>query len=237
MVSASISNEFVMYGAREAMAQGLAHIAEQVKAIEKAVAENPGFAFDLSKTIVESTCKTILNERRISFAGDDDLPKLYKKVLACVPLLPAHASGEATARRSLARTLGGMHGALQGVCELRSNYGFASHGSDGLRPPMHSIQAQLAAQSADTIVGFLYGAHRSSMAPGPGVSLAYGDNPEFNDYIDDTHQPVKIFELEYKASEVLFATDRDAYADALKSYRAQAVEGDNEKPPSREDGE
>ena len=69
---------FVMYGAREAMRGGLSHIEEQVKAIEQAVTENPGLALDLARTLIESTCKTILRERAISFASDDDLPKLFK---------------------------------------------------------------------------------------------------------------------------------------------------------------
>ena len=40
---------FLMHGARDAMAAGLAHIEAQVKGIEQAVAENPGLAFDLAE--------------------------------------------------------------------------------------------------------------------------------------------------------------------------------------------
>ena len=69
-----------------------------------------------------------------------------------LPLLPASASSEAEARKSLAQTLSGLHTALQGVCELRNAYGFASHGSDGPRPVMEGVQALLAAQAADAIV-------------------------------------------------------------------------------------
>ena len=36
------SAPFVMHGARDAMAGGLAHIDEQVKGIERAVVEKPG---------------------------------------------------------------------------------------------------------------------------------------------------------------------------------------------------
>ena len=62
---AKMSNaSFVMHGARDAMEGGLAHIEEHVKGIEQAVAENPGLAFDLAKTLVESTCRTVLRERR-----------------------------------------------------------------------------------------------------------------------------------------------------------------------------
>ena len=57
-----------MHGARAALSDGLGHIEEQVKGIERAVAENPGLAFDLARTLVESTCRTILTERKLAFA-------------------------------------------------------------------------------------------------------------------------------------------------------------------------
>src|SRR2546422_3049806 len=119
-----------MLGARAAMAGGLTHIEEQVKGIERAVIENPGLAFDLAKTVVESACRTILTERKISFGSDDDLPRLFKTVTISLPILPASASSEAEARKSLAQTLNGLHTALHGVCELRNAFGFASHGAD-----------------------------------------------------------------------------------------------------------
>lgn len=226
MTTAAVANAFIMYGARGAMYRGLTHIAEQVNAIEKAVVENPSLAFDLSKALVESACKTILTERAIAFASNDDLPKLYKSVLSNLPLLPAQASNEVAARRSIARTLGGLQGALQGVCELRSNYGFTSHGGDGSRARMETIQALLAAQAADTIVGFLYRIHRSDTEPRSGIRREYRDNSEFNDYVDDSHDPVRIFRFEYRPSEVLFVVDPDAYVEALDNYMEQANEAD-----------
>jgi Abortive infection C-terminus len=108
-------------------------------------------AFDLAKTVVESACRTILAERKIAFGFDDDLPRLFKSVTAHLPILPVAASAEIEARKSLAQTLNGLHTALQGVCELRNTYGFASHGTAGPRAPMESVQALLAAQAADAI--------------------------------------------------------------------------------------
>lgn len=64
----------VMHSARDAVAQGLAHIEEQVEALKQAVEEKPGLAFDLAKTLVESVCRAILGERSIAFGDADDLP-------------------------------------------------------------------------------------------------------------------------------------------------------------------
>lgn len=86
---------FVMHGAREAMDRGMIHIEEQVKGIESAVSENPGLAFDLAKTLIESACKTILTERRIDYDTNDDLPRLFKTATQQLPFLLATASSEA----------------------------------------------------------------------------------------------------------------------------------------------
>ena len=155
---------FVMHGARAAVTGGMLHIEEQVKALELAVAQNTGLAFDLAKTLVESACKTIITERGSVFDKDDDLPKLFKTVSSCVPFLPVALAADAGARKSLQQTLNGLNTALQGVCELRNAFGFASHGSDGPRPVMEGIQALLVAQAADAIIGFLYRVHRQDLS-------------------------------------------------------------------------
>ena len=138
---------------------------EHVKGIERAVVENPGLAFDLARTLIESACRTILNERGIGFDPEDDLPKLFRTVTNILPFLPTPASGEAAVRRSLAQTLNGLHTAIQGVCELRNACGFASHGSEGPRPVLETVQALLAAETADAIVGFLHRVHRQERLP------------------------------------------------------------------------
>lgn len=227
--------EFVMHGARAAMAGGLSHIEEQVKGIERAVAENPGLAFDLAKTVVESVCRTILTERKIVFDPDDDLPRLFRTVTNNLPMLPVLASSEAEARRSLAQTLNGLHTALQGVCELRNAYGFASHGADGPRPAMESAQAGLAAQAADAIVGFLHRVHRQEHSPSSGLGLEYDNNESFNTYVDTSNSQIQIFELTYRPSEVLYAVDQEAYRDLLAAYEPEA--SDTDVPPVAESTE
>jgi len=238
MAATPISEDFVMHGARVAMAGGLPHIEEQVKGIERAVTENPGLAFDLAKTLLESVCRTILSARNIPYTNDDDLPRLFKETTSRLPFLPASASQEVEARRSLTQTLNGLHRAVQGVCELRNTCGFASHGSDRARPPMESVQALLAAQSADAIIGFLYRVHQQDRGAPPGVKPEYHGNSDFNRYVDEANSFVRIFALEYKPSEVLFAVDPEAYHDALEGYESEREEpGDKEVGPVQERGE
>lgn len=215
---------FVMHGARAAVAGGMLHIEEQVKAIELAVVQNTGLAFDLAKTLIESACKTILTERGDSFDKDDDLPKLFRMTRQRVPFLPASLEGDAAARKSLEQTLNGLSTALQGVCELRNAFGFASHGSDSPRPAMEVIHAMLAAQAADAIVGFLYSVHRQYLVKPQTPRLEYGDHPTFNEWIDDQCVPVQILSLPpYRPSEVLFYVDQEAYRDLLADFGSGEV--------------
>lgn len=212
------TNKFVMYGARAAIASGLLHIERHVDALERSVNENTGLAFDLAKTIIESTCRAILSDRRIEFAPNDDLPGLFKTARNTLPFLPASASDTPDLRKSLVQTLGGLSAAVQGICELRNACGFASHGSEGPRPVLESIQAILAAEAADTIVGFLYRIHtRGSEVIPPTVSL-YESNPDFNEYIDDAHERVSVFDEDFLPSRILFELAPEPYRSYLAEY-------------------
>ncbi|TAK43992.1 MAG: hypothetical protein EPO27_13620 [Betaproteobacteria bacterium] len=221
----SLIAPFVMHGIRDAIAGGLTHVEQQVRSIERAVVENPSLAFDLAKTLVESVCRTVLNERNIAFSENDDLPKLFKIASQHLPFLPPMASSEAEVRDSLKRTLGGLSTAIKGICELRNKCGFASHGSGTSRPSMESVQALMAAEAADTIVGFIYRVHRQARAlPNPldESRTSYDDNPDFNEVIDEAHGPIRIYELDFRPSEVLFQMEPESYRVYLAEFDAEA---------------
>jgi hypothetical protein len=211
--------DFVMHSARMAVSGGLTHIEEQVKALERAVVENVGLAFDLAKTLVESACKTIITERGLNFEKDDEVGKVFKSATQSIPFLPSAMASDAGARKSLQQTLAGLNTALQGVCELRNAYGFASHGSDAPRAALEGVHAILAAQTADAIVGFLYRVHCVDRSRPITPRLEFDDNSDFNEWIDQGNDPVQIFALPpYRPSEVLFNVDQEAYRDLLSQY-------------------
>ena len=223
---------FVMHGARDAMAAGLVHIKEQVKGIEQAVVENPSLVFDLAKTLIESTCRAVLRERFVAYAATDDLPKLFKSATQNLPFLPATASEASEVRRSLQQTLSGLSTAIQGICELRNQCGFASHGSASSRPIMEKVQALLAAEAADTIIGCLHRVHHQDRTSLPGPRASFNDNFAFNESLDETCGPLRIFGVEFRPSEVLFTLEPDTYRIYLAAFGGGA---DSETmPPSAE---
>ena len=217
-----MSTTFVMHGARTAMESGLKHIEQHVVAIEEAVSDNPGLTFDLAKTLIESACRTILTERRVAFNRGDELPKLFKSVSRCLPFLPTAAKNELEVRKSLSKTLNGLNTAILGICALRNACGFASHGSDRPRPPMEAVQALLAAQTTDAIVAFLHSVHRQDRMQPASPSVDYNKNEVFNDYVDRTNELIRIFELEFRPSEVLFQMEPETYRVILTEYMAES---------------
>lgn len=234
-MTAPATYAFVMHGAREAMTAGLSHIEEHVKGVEQAVSANPGLAFDLAKTLIESTCRVILRERSVAFAETDDLPKLFKTATQNLPLLPATASAATEVRKSLAQTLSGLGTAVQGICELRNQCGFASHGSGAARPVMESVQALLAAETADAIVGFLHRMHRQDRTPPAPPAPSFEDSDDFNLALDEEVGPIQIREIEFRASEVLFQMEPETYRIYLAEFEdngADATAPDAEETQS-----
>ena len=217
------SSSFAMSGSRSAISQGFLHIEEQVSAIERAVSENSGLVFDLARTLVESTCRTILTDRGVPWNEREDVPALFQKVRDNLPMLPPEESQESAVRQSIVRTIGGLSTAIQGISELRNQLSFASHGGDRPRPSMDVAHATLAAQSADTIVGFLYLIHTLERTPRAGGDSAQPRNSDFDRHVDEQYEPIRIFDAEFMASDILFHMEPDSYRIFLTEFSKEDV--------------
>jgi hypothetical protein len=224
MADVAVSTKFVMVGAREVMANGAVFFEQQVVAIEKAVSENPGLAFDLAKTLIESACKTILADRGHECDDGWELPRLLKETLGKLRFVPDGLDGDVNVAASLKKTIGGLQTTIQGICELRNTQGFASHGKDAYTEQLDVVQAQFTARAADVIVNFLFRSHRRYPDDWTTRRLVYNEMTEFNEWIDVQNEIVRIFKLEYKPSEVLFGVDQEAYRGLLNDYKGEEKE-------------
>lgn len=213
---------FKMVGTREAVLDGPAveAIELQIQAIENALQSVPDFAFDLSKTLVESVCKTVLADVGQLADPNWDALKLLRETTNRLSLLPPGHPDPRKARDSVEKTTRGLLQTIQGLCELRNNYGMASHGRDGFSARLDLRQATLAAQAADTIVSFLYRIHRDALTKAPGARVYYEDHQDFNEAIDRDNETFRLGKVELPPSRVLFHTDHEAYKAALNEYIA-----------------
>ena len=233
-----------MVGARANILDGpiFEMIEQQVCAIEDAIEHVPDFAFDLAKALVESVCKTILEDIGHPAEPTWDAPKIMRETTTYLAILPPGHPNAAKARDSITKTLNGLHTTMRGLCELRNDYGLSSHGRDGFSARLDLRHATLAAQAADTIVSFLYRIHRDALTQTPGTRVYYEDHDDFNKSFDLENETVRLGNLEFLPSRVLFHVDREAYRATLYEHLAERVgpeSADDQAAPgdsSQEDG-
>lgn len=213
---------FIMHGAREILefSGGAVHIEQQVRALENAVAESPNLAFDLSRSLVECVCKTILGDRGNGDCDSLGFKDLLKKTYGEVKRVPDSHAAKTEVVESINKVLENLDNVIFGLTSLRHAEGLASHGKDGYTVSLESIQAQLSARAADTVVHFLFMAHKHYPNVPRSRVLSLGDNPDFNEFVDENSDPVHILDLMYSPSEVLLSVDEQAYRDKLAAYRA-----------------
>ncbi len=201
----------------------------QVALLESAVNESPELAIDISRAIVETVCKTILLDRGITVQDKwlSNTPTLFENTLDCLMLLPDEHRTNTKAKAGVDNLCKGLNNLLLGICQIRNAFGNTSHGKDSYTPAIDPIYAHLAARAADSLVNFLYRAHRLFPANASKRRLFLEDNKAFNEYLDEIFQPVEVMGLVFRMSEVLFNVDSQAYREALIEYESDALSEDN----------
>ena len=110
--------------------------------------DDPEGAITAARTLVETVCKYILDEKGKPYTNSD-LPKLYRTVAETLELAPSQYSEEA-----FKTILGGCQAVVNGLGTLRNKVGDAhGQGLNAVRPtPRH---ATLAVNLAGTMATFL----------------------------------------------------------------------------------
>lgn len=129
--------------------QGAGHITDEVDRVLASIDTDPADAITAARSLVESTCKAILEELGAKFQDKDDLPVLYRKTALALGINPTQH--EAGIHKQI---LQGLVSTVQGLAEVRNVLGDA-HGKTraAVRPqPRH---ARVVAGAAWTISMFL----------------------------------------------------------------------------------
>lgn len=240
---------FQMTGARSILDRtgGAIQIRQEVEAIEGAIHDQPAFVFDLAKALVETICKTILKDLGVDHDNNFDAPELLKETMTQLCLSPSGHESHSNVTKSIKKTVNGLMATVYGLCELRNREGMASHGREAFSSNLEPMHAILAASAADAVSSFLWNVHKSYSPTEQPERLSYGDNPVFDEWVDQNHEPpVTIFELPFQHSEILFRLDIQAYSEMLNDFIATpeqdegregtpAVEGTIEKTDEREE--
>lgn len=195
-------------------------IREQVEALEEAMPDRPGVVVSFCKTIIETTCKTILTDRGAIVDPDWDAPKLVSEALRYVNLGSRDDSSvDAKLRDGAEKLVRGLHSIVGGVVEIRNVHGSAAHGGDAYLPLLDSRYAEILARATDAVIGLLFKMHLSSAQRDPLARFRYGDHPDFDESIDAMFGPFTVLDTVLVASEALFRTDFEGYRAALIQFR------------------
>ena len=135
----------------------------EIDRLAHAAEYDPSLAVGTAKEMVETICKTILEDRGVPSRGED-LPKLVRAVakeLAILPdSIPDHTKGSEVIRKMLSN----LNQVSQGIAELRNLYG-TGHGPNGRFVGIQPRHAKLAVGAAATLGMFLMETHLERTVP------------------------------------------------------------------------
>ena len=119
------------------------YVSQQITRMETSVMSDPGLAIGTAKELVETCCKTILNERGVEIPKNTELSQLIKLTSKELQLTPDDIPEQAKASETIKRLLGNLAAITQGVAELRNQYG-TGHGKHAHSKGLTSRHAKLA---------------------------------------------------------------------------------------------
>jgi len=137
----------------------VSYVSQQITRMETAVNQDPELAIGTAKELVETCCKSILNECNVSFSKSDDLQKLVKNTVKHLELTPADIPDRAKASDTIKRLLSNLATITQGVAQLRNHYG-TGHGKLSANKGLQPRHAKLVVGAASTLAVFLTETHK-----------------------------------------------------------------------------
>ncbi|MEG4249364.1 abortive infection family protein [Microcoleus sp. Pol10D4] len=181
-------------------------------------------AIGASKSLLETICKTILDNEQEPYGTGDNVNKLAKKTMKKLDL--EQADGMIKFSNSLVSS-------MQFLGELRNCLDSQSHGRSlsGELPKIDPISAHFLVQSTELIACLLINLYEQKKS----LTISSGnenlDNlqeldglqeferlQEFNTYLDSNFGDIQVLDITYLISKVLFLVDREAYNNAYSDY-------------------
>ena len=139
------------------------YLLQQITRMEEAVESDPALAIGTAKELIETCCKTILEERGESFGKNPDMPELTKAVFRQLRLIPDDVPEATEGAESIKRVLSNLGSISNELARLRNLYG-TGHGKPVDTPSLSPRHAKLAVGSAATLVRFLFESHTEQMS-------------------------------------------------------------------------
>ncbi len=134
------------------------YLSQQINLMESAIEKAPHVAIGTAKELIETCCKSILNERGKEINKNWDLLDLSRETNKELQLLPMDVPEERKASKTIKSILGSLTMVVQGISELRNDYG-SGHGKKAEFQGLNPRHAKLAVGAATTLAIFLLETH------------------------------------------------------------------------------
>jgi hypothetical protein len=129
------------------------YIHKQIRLMNNSIVNNPHLALGISKELIETCCKHILNEEGIELNKEWDVAKLVKETNKQIDLMPFQVENVELAKSSVAKILGGFSNIVHGITELRNSYG-TGHGHSPEFVSLDKIYTKLAVAASSELAIF-----------------------------------------------------------------------------------
>ncbi|MCH3926270.1 MAG: abortive infection family protein [Atopobiaceae bacterium] len=135
------------------------YMRSQIDMLFKTREANPTEAIGKSKELIESCCKTILEENGESYEKGWTVSELVKATTKCLDITADSINEDQPAGDTIKKILHSLAAIAGGIAELRNPYG-SGHGKSDSYQGLSARHAKLAVGSSVTLVEYLWDAHQ-----------------------------------------------------------------------------
>lgn len=171
-------------------------------------------AAESCKSLIETICKTILEEKGFEYSRNEKIQSLVGKTVACLEL-----NSSSKQLKQLSRQLVTF---VKNIAEIRNNITVLSHGrslSQIKKDGLDAVTSSFLVQSTSSVCSFLIQYFENTLVRKPSDKpLIFSDYDEFHNFIDDQYDDVIIAEIAYPTSEALFHIDETAFKTRYQEY-------------------
>lgn len=144
------------------------YMSQQIELMVSMQSTNPTNAIGMAKELIESCCKTILEDLGIAWSKTDDVPQLTNKTMDALNLLPASVQATDQGADAVKAVLGNLRAIPSKLAEIRNPFG-SGHGKSASFQGLEERHAKLAVGSSITFVDFIWSTYENQKKTGTKV--------------------------------------------------------------------
>ena len=137
------------------------YLSRQIDLMVQMQETDPTNAIGMAKELIESCCKTILDEKGIIYTKNDDVPQLADKTMTALNLLPGNVQPTDQGADAIKAVLGNLRAIPTKLAEIRNPFG-SGHGKSASFQGLEVRHAKLAVGSSITFVDFVWSTYEAS---------------------------------------------------------------------------